>query len=34
VLVPPEDYWRELRRICDRYGVLLASDDIICASGA
>lgn len=33
VLVPPEDYWRELRRICDRYGVLLASDDIICGFG-
>ena len=33
VLVPPEDYWRELRRICDRHGVLLASDDVICAFG-
>jgi adenosylmethionine-8-amino-7-oxononanoate aminotransferase len=33
VLVPPDDYWRELRSICDRYGVLLASDDVICAFG-
>jgi adenosylmethionine-8-amino-7-oxononanoate aminotransferase len=33
VLVPPDGYWRELRRICDRYGVLLACDDVICAFG-
>jgi adenosylmethionine-8-amino-7-oxononanoate aminotransferase len=33
VLVPPEGYWRELRSICDRYGILLASDDVICAFG-
>jgi adenosylmethionine-8-amino-7-oxononanoate aminotransferase len=33
VLVPPDDYWRELRSICDRYGILLAADDVICAFG-
>jgi adenosylmethionine-8-amino-7-oxononanoate aminotransferase len=33
VMVPPEGYWRELRRICDTYGVLLAADEVICAFG-
>ena len=33
VLVPPDDYWRELRRICDKHGVLLAADEIICGFG-
>lgn len=32
-LVPPEGYWRELRAICDRYGILLVSDEVICAYG-
>ena len=32
-LVPPAGYWRELRRICDRYGVLLVADEVICAFG-
>ena len=32
-LVPPEGYWRELRSICDRYGILLVSDEVICAYG-
>ncbi len=32
-LVPPEGYWRELRSICDRYGILLVSDEVICAFG-
>ncbi len=30
---PPRSYWREVRAICDRYGVLLVSDDVICAFG-
>ena len=30
---PPPGYWREVREICDRYGVLLVSDDVICAFG-
>ncbi|MXY76395.1 MAG: aminotransferase class III-fold pyridoxal phosphate-dependent enzyme [Acidimicrobiia bacterium] len=32
-LVPPSGYWRELRRICDRYGVLLVADEVICGFG-
>ena len=32
-LVPPDGYWQELRRICDRHGVLLVADEVICAFG-
>lgn len=32
-LVPPDGYWPELRRICDRYGVLLVADEVICSFG-
>ncbi len=32
-LVPPEGYWRELRRICDAYDILLAADEVICGFG-
>ena len=32
-LVPPPDYWRKVREICDRHGVLLVSDAVICAFG-
>ena len=32
-LVPPEGYWQELRAICDRYGILLVADEVICAYG-
>src|SRR4028119_471309 len=32
-LVPPPDYWRRAREICDRHGVLLVSDAVICAFG-
>ena len=28
-IVPPAGYWQELRRICDRYGVLLCADEVI-----
>lgn len=31
--VPPADYFRQVREICDRYGVLLVSDEVICAYG-
>jgi adenosylmethionine-8-amino-7-oxononanoate aminotransferase len=30
---PPEGYWSRVREICDRYGVLLVSDEVICAFG-
>ncbi|NBU38230.1 MAG: aspartate aminotransferase family protein [Actinobacteria bacterium] len=32
-LVPPEGYWKKVRGICDKYGVLLVSDEVICAFG-
>ncbi|MDG1367061.1 MAG: aminotransferase class III-fold pyridoxal phosphate-dependent enzyme [Acidimicrobiales bacterium] len=32
-LVPPHGYWQELRRICDKYGVLLCADEVICSFG-
>ena len=32
-LVPPEGYFQRVREICDRYGVLLVSDEVICAFG-
>ncbi len=32
-LVPPDGYWSGLREICDRYGILLCSDEVICAWG-
>jgi adenosylmethionine-8-amino-7-oxononanoate aminotransferase len=31
--VPPIGYWQRVREICDRYGVLLISDEVICAYG-
>ena len=33
LMVPPRDYWRELRRLCDRYGLLLMADEVICGFG-
>jgi len=30
---PPADYWPRLREICDRYGVLLACDEVITGFG-
>ncbi len=32
-LVPPPEYWKKVREICDRHGVLLVSDAVICAFG-
>jgi adenosylmethionine-8-amino-7-oxononanoate aminotransferase len=32
-LVPPPGYFQRVREICDRYGVLLISDEVICAYG-
>ncbi|MBN8870112.1 MAG: aspartate aminotransferase family protein [Solirubrobacterales bacterium] len=31
--VPPDGYFQEVRRICDKYDVLLISDEVICAWG-
>ena len=30
---PPEGYFQRVREICDRYGVLLVSDEVICSWG-
>ena len=33
VIIPPATYWPELQRIVDTYGILLISDEVICAFG-
>lgn len=33
VIIPPDTYWPEIQRIVDKYGVLLISDEVICAFG-
>lgn len=32
-LVPPEGYWRGLRQLADRYGILLVADEVITGFG-
>ncbi|KPQ07802.1 MAG: putrescine aminotransferase [Rhodobacteraceae bacterium HLUCCA12] len=33
VIVPPATYWPEIQRICDKYGILLIADEVICGFG-
>ncbi len=33
VVIPPASYWPEVQRICDEYGVLLISDEVITGFG-
>jgi putrescine aminotransferase len=33
VIVPPPTYWPEIQRICDKYDILLVSDEVICGFG-
>ena len=33
VIVPPETYWPEIQRICDRHDILLIADEVICGFG-
>ena len=33
VIIPPASYWPEIQRIVDKYGILLVSDEVICAFG-
>lgn len=31
--MPPQNYWRQVREVCDKYSVLLVSDAVIWAFG-
>jgi putrescine aminotransferase len=33
VIIPPATYWPEVQRICDKYGVLVVADEVICGFG-
>ena len=33
LIVPPDDYWPRVREICDRYGILLISDEVMSGWG-
>lgn len=33
VIVPPESYWPEIQRICEKYDILLIADEVICGFG-
>ena len=33
VIIPPATYWPEVQRICDEYGILLISDEVITGFG-
>jgi putrescine aminotransferase len=33
VIVPPESYWPEVKKICADYGILLVADEVICGFG-
>jgi len=33
VIIPPDGYWPRIEAICRRYGILLASDEVICGFG-
>lgn len=33
VIVPPENYWREIQRICRENDILLIADEVICGFG-
>ncbi len=33
VIIPPASYWPEIQRICDEYGILLISDEVITGFG-
>ena len=33
VIVPPDSYWPEIQRICDRYEILLIADEVITGFG-
>lgn len=33
LIIPPKGYWSEVRRICDRYDVLLIADEVVTGMG-
>jgi putrescine---pyruvate transaminase len=33
VIIPPSTYWPEVQRLCDQYGILLVSDEVITGFG-
>ena len=33
IIVPPDDYWPRVRQICDKYGILLISDEVMSGWG-
>ncbi|MEY8827261.1 aspartate aminotransferase family protein [Sedimentitalea sp. XS_ASV28] len=33
VIIPPETYWPEIQRICDKHEILLIADEVICGFG-
>ncbi|MEM8814351.1 MAG: aspartate aminotransferase family protein [Pseudomonadota bacterium] len=33
VIIPPDSYWPEIQRICEKYGILLISDEVITGFG-
>ena len=33
VIIPPATYWPAVQAICERYGILLVSDEVICGFG-
>ncbi|SDC73951.1 aspartate aminotransferase family protein [Ruegeria marina] len=33
VIVAPDTYWPEIQRICDKFGILLIADEVICGFG-
>jgi taurine--2-oxoglutarate transaminase len=33
LIIPPDDYWPHMREICDKYGILLISDEVMSGWG-
>ena len=33
VIVPPANYWQEIQKVCRKYDILLAADEVICGFG-
>jgi putrescine---pyruvate transaminase len=33
VVIAPDSYWPEIQKICDEYGILLVTDEVICGFG-